>query len=293
MRIIVFGAGNLGKKYIENYVGNNEIVAIADNYCEDNFKMGHKIIKPHEILEYDYDQVLICLIDKDAKDVALIETVYHQLVDIGVPSEKIMFQNIARYELPQYSIRTQFIKDLAEEIKSVKGAVAECGVFRGNLAGVINEYFSDRKLYLMDTFTGFDESDILAESSVTRDWLFNRNRKEFFSHGSELIALLRCSHREKVEIRKGFVPDTLEGLEDETFCFVNLDMDLYKPTIEALHFFYDRLEQNGVMLLHDYFAKTLPGVKQAVEEFIESKPQFTVRTFPIGDGVSLGLIKVK
>ena len=44
-----------------------------------------------------------------------------------------------------------------------KGECAEAGVFEGDFAKWINQYFPDRKLYLFDTFEGFDMRDIEKE----------------------------------------------------------------------------------------------------------------------------------
>jgi O-methyltransferase len=61
--------------------------------------------------------------------------------------------------------RVSSLELVAYEIYSnnVKGNVAELGVFRGDFAKHINVAFPDRKLYLFDTFDGFNEKDILAE----------------------------------------------------------------------------------------------------------------------------------
>lgn len=42
----------------------------------------------------------------------------------------------------------------------------------------------------------------------------------------------------------------MKGIED-SFCFVSLDMDLYKPTYEGLHYFYPRLNHGGYIFIHD------------------------------------------
>lgn len=61
--------------------------------------------------------------------------------------------------------------------------------------------------------------------------------------------------------KKRFFPESAEGIQD-SFCFVNLDMDLYQPMLNGLRFFYDKMEKNGVILLHDYFHEGLQGVKK-------------------------------
>lgn len=67
--------------------------------------------------------------------------------------------------------------------------------------------------------------------------------------------------------KKGYFPQTAEGITD-TFCFVNLDMDLYKPTLAGLNFFWEKME-TGIILVHDYFSEVYEGVKSAVESFVK------------------------
>ena len=59
-------------------------------------------------------------------------------------------------------IRASSLELVAREIdgNAVPGAVAELGVYRGEFARLINRAFPRRKLYLFDTFEGFDESDL-------------------------------------------------------------------------------------------------------------------------------------
>ena len=93
---------------------------------------------------------------------------------------------------------------------------------------------------------------------------------------------------EKCVVNKGFFPETAEGVED-TFCFVNLDADLYAPTVAGLDFFYSRLNSGGVIFIHDFFSKAFLGVKDAVREFC-SKEGITF--IPIGDTLSVAIRKI-
>ena len=47
--------------------------------------------------------------------------------------------------------------------RKLDGAVAEVGVYRGEFAQYMNQAFPDRKLYLFDTFDGFDAEEALKE----------------------------------------------------------------------------------------------------------------------------------
>ena len=145
----------------------------------------------------------------------------------------------------------------------IEGATAELGVYRGDFAVRINHFFPDRKLYLFDTFEGFD----------VRDAEFDRN-KNFskasldFSGTSEGLVLSRMEHPENCIIRKGWFPSTAEGIEDK-FCFVSIDADLYQPILAGLEFFYPRLNHGGVIMIHDFNDVTFKGVRPAVKEFCD------------------------
>lgn len=49
---------------------------------------------------------------------------------------------------------------------NLKGACAELGVFRGDTAKFINEFF-DTTLYLLDTFEGFSQKDMEKEEQFS------------------------------------------------------------------------------------------------------------------------------
>lgn len=72
---------------------------------------------------------------------------------------------------------------------------------------------------------------------------------------------------------------------------MNLDMDLYRPQLEGLRFFWNRMEVGGVILLHDYFDSKLPGVKAAVTDF-EKEINCVIPKIPIGDDSSIAIIKM-
>ena len=74
-----------------------------------------------------------------------------------------------------------------------------------------------------------------------------------------------------------------------TFCFANLDLDLYRPTLEGLRWFGERMVKSGVILIHDYFADNFKGVKQAVDEFMENRDRKNLHLMPIGDGISIAV----
>lgn len=60
------------------------------------------------------------------------------------------------------------------------------------------------------------------------------------------------------------------------FCFVHLDVDLYKSTKDCLEFFYPRMVRGGIILTHDY-NYVFKGVKKAYNEFFANKPEAVIK----------------
>src|SRR5438309_71481 len=62
-------------------------------------------------------------------------------------------------------IRYSTLELCSEEIanNAVAGSVAEIGVYKGDFAKRLNVLFSDRALYLFDTFEGFSKKDVEIE----------------------------------------------------------------------------------------------------------------------------------
>ena len=71
---------------------------------------------------------------------------------------------------------------------------------------------------------------------------------------------------------------------DKKFSFVHLDVDIYTSTLEALKFFYPRINRGGAILSHDYPGAV--GVKKAFDEFFEDKPEIVIE-LPTGTGQAL------
>lgn len=168
-------------------------------------------------------------------------------------------------------IRLATLELVAHEInnKNLQGNVAEVGVYKGKFAQYINQYFPSRKLYLFDTFQGFDEKDIKAEIKLGLN-----NVGQNFSNTSVDIVLKNMPFPEQCIIKKGFFPETTEGIDD-TFVFVSLDTDLYEPIYQGLTYFYPRMVRGGYIFVHDVNNDSYKGAAKAVNQFaIEQQISF-------------------
>lgn len=152
--------------------------------------------------------------------------------------------------------------------RGIDGALAELGVFKGTTAKLLHKLLPERELFLFDTFEGFDPRDTQSDPSgfPSGDYCCGLSEVKRFVGNASTIKW--C---------KGFFPDTTAMVpEDTRFALIHLDCDLYNPTIEALRFFYDRLNPGGIVIVHDYAGDCWPGIRQAVDEFLSDKPEYPI-----------------
>jgi O-methyltransferase len=147
------------------------------------------------------------------------------------------------------------------ESRKLPGATAELGVYQGAFASQINIAFPDRKLYLFDTFEGFDRRD----TSLEVEKGFSDGSQDF-SDTSVQTVLARMRYPGNCVVRKGHFPATAEGVEEQ-FAFVSIDADLFQPIYEGLRFFYQRLVHGGYIFIHDYNNDGYRGARDAVRRF--------------------------
>ncbi len=127
----------------------------------------------------------------------------------------------------------------------------------------------------VDTFEGHSAEDLPTGVEGTQ-----RPGKLAIDYES-VVAYL--SDLENVDIIKGRIQDVAAALEHKRFSFVHVDVDIYEPTRFTLEFVRDRLAAGGMVIADDYGAKTCPGVRRAVDEFIAASPgQFLTFELPTG-----------
>lgn len=213
---------------------------------------GYKVITPSDIIAYEYDYLIISIgeYEKETRELCLKLGVPEEKITTFCPNDKVSYLD-ERYAMARVCIR--YIRE-----RNIKGSIAELGVYQGAFSFFLASELRDRKIYLFDTFEGFSDSDLVSDE-VNGD-------KSVFKDTSVQKVWDIMPVKENVIVKKGWFPDTTDGVDD-TFCFVSLDADLYKPILAGLEFFYPRLEKGGYIFVHDFESVTYPGCKQAVMEF--------------------------
>lgn len=275
-KAVVYGAGGTGRRIANLISGQYDLVAFVDNDKTKNgtMVMGRPVYLPDYLPNIEFDVIL-------PGSLMGIDEITNDILERGIPADKIERD----YLFVSVRSREYFLYRFAEMAyrQGLRGSVAEAGVYRGEFAKEINKSFYDRKCYLFDTFEGFNEKDISVEQEGA---LVEAN---YLKDTSVDIVMKKMKYPQQCIIRKGYFPQTAEGISDE-FCFVNLDMDLYQPILNGLRFFYPKMVERGVILIHDYFSDAYPNVRKAVEDY-ENEHHILLHKMPIGDDISVAIIK--
>ncbi len=280
MKALIYGAGQTGEQVFYNIKDKYDVIGFLDS---DSKKKGLlvanmvRVLGGVEILDsIEYDKIFIgSIFYKDIKK---------SLIDAGVSEHSIVIDIPNDIGSP---VRNKWLECYSQLHNDWSYAVAEGGVYRGEFSAVINRCFPNSKLYLFDTFEGFDSRDLEIEKKQN----FSNLDKNQFSNTSIDIVLSKLKYKENVEVHKGFFPETATMVKDD-FCFVNLDFDLYQPILEGLKFFYPKMIYGSIILIHDYYNVSLPGVKQAIEDY-EREIGMELIKIPIGDYQSIAVLKVR
>lgn len=275
-RAVIYGATDTGKRVYKMTKDKYRILSFVDEnlLMVGNTIEGIEIKDVGSLKDIKYDYIIVAVLSR-------YKTVTESLISQGIDERKIITKYV---DLPNRA-REAYVENLSIYLKEhcLDGAIAELGVYQGEFSKVIGEKFKNNRFYLFDTFEGFSEKDVTYETENN----YSPAKDGYFSNTSVDSVLDKIPNNSRCVVKKGYFPDTANDVNDE-FIFVNLDADLYKPTIEGLHFFWNKMKLGGVILIHDYFSDVYTGVNKAVNEFcIQEKIYAT----PIGDTLSVALIK--
>jgi len=264
--VIIWGAGQGGRMVYNMLHSEMRVLAFVDNNTSLHGSKiyGIPVVDTAELPKIRPDYIFISILNNEA-----CSLVKEQIVKTETDAIIICIAEFRK----QFDIRLAVLRLISNEINRshIKGSVAELGVYRGEFAAEISRLFPDRKIYLFDTFEGFDEGDLEIEKE--NNYFGNLNLK--FSNTGIDIVKERLAYPGQALFRKGYFPETGIGLNEE-FALVSLDADLYKPTYEGLKFFYPRMSRGGYIILHDYNNSQFRGAGAAVSQFCRENGIYVV-----------------
>lgn len=162
--------------------------------------------------------------------------------------------------------------------EQVSGDTAECGIYKGASSWLIcmhNRSISPgaRMHFMFDSYSGLSvpgstDGTHWTEGDLSCSVDQVRNNMADLEHYSTL---------------QGWIPERFNEVEDRSFSFVHMDVDLYQPTFDSIAFFYSRMNKGGIIACDDYGLTSCPGATKAIDEFLADKPEKMIQN-PCGGG---------
>ena len=150
----------------------------------------------------------------------------------------------------------------ADNIKSLEGDVIECGVWKGGMGMFLKQIFSNKKIWLADSFSGFQDSDKakyifegerhrLGNMAVPYDFVIN----EFIKNNIDI---------NNINFLVGYVNDVLPTADIQKLGLLRIDVDAYSATKEVLDHLYDKIVTGGYIIFDD---TCLVETRHAIHDF--------------------------
>ena len=170
---------------------------------------------------------------------------------------------------------TKRILALAQKCLVVSGDYVEMGCYKGDTSLLLADIAKDseKKLWIYDSFEGLPEKSGADESVLGA----NFRRGELLVTKREVKQRFLKAGLPVPVIKKAWFKDLSYNDMPEKIAFAFLDGDFYESIRDSIKLVTPRMSDGGVMVVHDYTNLALPGVKKAVDKWIQKgTPQFEV-----------------
>jgi O-methyltransferase len=224
--------------------------------------------------------------------------IYHTLAGNKEEAEKCkLIYRVMPYSLVGSLGLAQTYDAVKEVIKNnIEGGFVECGVAQGGSSALIalvafkgNGNEEGRKLFLFDSFEGLPdptEDDFLEKEKSAGDFIRPLEKGSCLGTHEQVENLFLNKlgiEQENIEMVKGWFEDTLPGAKERinNISLLRIDADWYESTKCCLENLYDKVSDNGIIIIDDY--GTCHGAKKALDEFL-SKRELNVKLEHDGRG---------
>jgi hypothetical protein len=144
-----------------------------------------------------------------------------------------------------------------DKISNINGDVVECGVWRGGYSIFLSHLFSDKNIWVCDSFEGFQPLD-----NAKYDFKEERHTPQF-THGAcgplgisleevkQNFKIYGLENQERIKFLKGFVKDSLPTSGIKKIALLRVDVDAYSATLEVLDELYSKVQSGGFIIFDD------------------------------------------
>tara|TARA_Y100000310_G_scaffold343340_1_gene450500 strand:- start:1810 stop:2460 length:651 start_codon:yes stop_codon:yes gene_type:complete len=185
--------------------------------------------------------------------------------------------------MAKWAAHYEFFK-MAHELP---GAIVECGLFKGISFirfAMFRKMFGNnhsKKMVGFDVFGEFPKSDFEGDQVYIDRFLDEVGSKNSISKDELDKILDEKGMNENLELIKGdickTIPEYIKKEPSLKISLLNLDPDIYEPSVTTLEYLWPRIVKGGILILDDYGKFT--GETTAVDEYFKDK-DVEIKKFP-------------
>jgi O-methyltransferase len=168
------------------------------------------------------------------------------------------------------------LRDVVQSFNNNKDVCyVQCGVAKGGALALIRDFSNKHTaIYGFDSFNhmpNLTENDENEDRALKHNFDKNGNKYigKMFANESDVINTFKKLNTsfDNVKLIKGYIQDTFPNHINNinNIAVLHLDLDFYEATMYALENLYDKVIQNGVIIIDDYGA--YKGCRNAVHDF--------------------------
>lgn len=170
-------------------------------------------------------------------------------------------------------------------LKGIEGDVIECGVWRGGMSIFLSKLFSERNIWVCDSFDGFQPLEIAKYDY--KDEVHTPNYDDMIKVSIEEVKsnfekFGLPVNGERIKFLKGWVKDTLKTDEIKKISLLRIDVDSYSATKEVLDLLYQKVSTGGMIIFDD--SCLIQTVDAFCDFFQENNISFDLR-HPVSDEI--------
>jgi O-methyltransferase len=169
--------------------------------------------------------------------------------------------------------RIYILRQLAKQQSTINPYLdfAECGVYAG-MTMFFTAEFCDKKFLGIDSWEGVSEpgefdTDYFKKIKLKSEMAWAKNN---------------LSRYDNVVLKKGWIPEVFSDIDESTYSFVHIDVDLYEPTRDAVKYFWPKIVKGGVLICDDYGSLKTIGSRKAIDEAFE---KHNILELPTGQAI--------
>lgn len=176
--------------------------------------------------------------------------------------------------------------ELFKRVINVPGDIVECGVFKGAsllrfamFRNLFEKKF-EKKIFGFDSFAEFPQTEFVPDIEMRINFVEECGKQSIgAAQLMEVLEHKKCSGN--VELVAGditqTIPEFIQSNPGLKISLLNLDVDIYEPTVTILEHLYPRISPGGILILDDY--DVFHGETKAVDEYFSGK-KIEIKTFP-------------